>query len=127
MLCDNKNLKFLVFAYHRSMMNGLQQTLIEHDVKFVRIDGDTKPSERQLYVQQFQSDPDTRVAILSILAAGVVSLVLDIYVSMEENDDKFFSCFFFLFCFFFDLPKLVEYSLRILEIRVQAPVATDIW
>ena len=27
----------------------------------------------QLYVQQFQSDKDTRVAILSILAAGVVS------------------------------------------------------
>lgn len=54
-------------------MNGLQQTLMEHDVKFVRIDGDTKPSDRQLYVQQFQSDPDTRVAILSILAAGVVS------------------------------------------------------
>lgn len=73
MLCDNKNLKFLVFAYHRAMMNGLQQTLMEHDVKFVRIDGDTKPSDRQLYVQQFQSDPDTRVAILSILAAGVVS------------------------------------------------------
>lgn len=83
MLCDNKNLKFLVFAYHHSMMNGLQQTLMEHDVKFVRIDGDTKPSERQLYVQQFQSDPDTRVAILSILAAGVVSMVMDIYVSMK--------------------------------------------
>ncbi|XP_061173835.1 DNA annealing helicase and endonuclease ZRANB3-like [Saccostrea echinata] len=71
MLCDNKNLKFLVFAYHHAMMNGLQQTLMEHDVKFVRIDGETKPSDRQLYVQQFQSDPDTRVAILSILAAGV--------------------------------------------------------
>lgn len=82
------------------MMNGLQQTLMEHDVKFVRIDGDTKPSERQLYVQQFQSDPDTRVAILSILAAGVVSMVLDIYVSMEENDDKFCCCFFFPFLFF---------------------------
>ncbi|XP_048735505.2 DNA annealing helicase and endonuclease ZRANB3-like [Ostrea edulis] len=71
MLCDSKNLKFLVFAYHHAMMNGLQQTLMDHNVKFIRIDGDTKPSDRQLYVQQFQSDPDTRVAILSILAAGV--------------------------------------------------------
>lgn len=39
---------------------------------------------------------------------------------------SFVVAFFFLFCFFFDLPKLVKCSPRILEIRVQAPVATDI-
>ncbi|KAK7104878.1 DNA annealing helicase and endonuclease ZRANB3-like [Littorina saxatilis] len=70
MLCENVNLKFLVFAYHHNMMDGLQQTLWDKKVKFVRIDGHTKPSERQMYVQQFQNDKDTRVAILSILAAG---------------------------------------------------------
>lgn len=69
-------------------MNGLQQTLMEHDVKFVRIDGDTKPSDRQLYVQQFQSDPDTRVAILSILAAGVVSSRLFVFGREEGSDCK---------------------------------------
>lgn len=66
-------------------MNGLQQTLMEHDVKFVRIDGDTKPSDRQLYVQQFQLDPDTRVAILSILAAGVVGSNFCVFVEMGEG------------------------------------------
>ncbi|KAL8559599.1 hypothetical protein ACOMHN_008310 [Nucella lapillus] len=71
MLCENANLKFLVFAYHHAMMDGLQQTLWDKKIKFVRIDGQTKPSDRQLYVQQFQSDKETRVAILSILAAGV--------------------------------------------------------
>ncbi|KAL5009114.1 hypothetical protein ScPMuIL_014695 [Solemya velum] len=71
MLCENSQLKFLVFAYHHSMMNGVQQSLWEKRVKFIRIDGETKPSERLHLVQQFQSDPDTRVAILSILAAGV--------------------------------------------------------
>ncbi|KAK7505565.1 hypothetical protein BaRGS_00003310 [Batillaria attramentaria] len=70
MLCENANLKFLVFAYHHCMMDGIQQTLWDKKVKFVRIDGSTKPSDRQLYVQQFQTDKDTRVAILSILAAG---------------------------------------------------------
>ncbi|XP_060077522.1 DNA annealing helicase and endonuclease ZRANB3-like [Ylistrum balloti] len=71
MLCDNENLKFLVFAYHRNMMNGLQQSLYNKKIKFIRIDGETPTSERQMYVQQFQSDPETKVAILSILAAGV--------------------------------------------------------
>ena len=48
MLCENVNLKFLVFAYHHSMMDGLQQTLWDKKVKFVRIDGHTRPSDRQV-------------------------------------------------------------------------------
>ncbi|XP_067682892.1 DNA annealing helicase and endonuclease ZRANB3-like [Haliotis asinina] len=71
MLCDNSSLKFLIFAYHHVMMNGIQQTLWDKKIKFIRIDGSVKPDERLMYVQQFQSDPDTKVAILSILAAGV--------------------------------------------------------
>ncbi|XP_013069197.2 LOW QUALITY PROTEIN: DNA annealing helicase and endonuclease ZRANB3-like [Biomphalaria glabrata] len=71
MLCDSDDLKFLVFAYHHDMMNGIEQALWEKNVKFVRIDGTTKSVDRQQCVSQFQSDPDTRVAILSILAAGV--------------------------------------------------------
>ena len=46
MLCDNPNLKFLVFGYHHAMMNGLSQLLYDKKVKFIRIDGDTPPSER---------------------------------------------------------------------------------
>ncbi|XP_059156186.1 DNA annealing helicase and endonuclease ZRANB3-like [Physella acuta] len=71
MLCENEELKFLVFAYHHDMMDGIQQTLWEKKVKFVRIDGKTNSADRQVYVKQFQSDKDTRVAVLSILAAGV--------------------------------------------------------
>ncbi|XP_071080928.1 DNA annealing helicase and endonuclease ZRANB3-like [Haliotis cracherodii] len=71
MLCDNSSLKFLIFAYHHVMMNGIQQTLWDKKVKFIRIDGSTKPDDRLMLVQQFQSDADTKVAILSILAAGV--------------------------------------------------------
>ncbi|XP_041355176.1 DNA annealing helicase and endonuclease ZRANB3-like [Gigantopelta aegis] len=71
MLCENESLKFLIFAHHRVMLNGIQQTLWDKKVKFIRIDGDTQPSDRLMYVQQFQSDPEIRVALLSILAAGV--------------------------------------------------------
>ncbi|ESP02276.1 hypothetical protein LOTGIDRAFT_138707 [Lottia gigantea] len=71
MLIENENLKFLVFAYHHVMMNGIQQLLYEKKVKFIRIDGTVPPADRQMYVTQFQSDPSIKVAILSILAAGV--------------------------------------------------------
>ena len=50
MLCDNPNLKFLVFAYHHSMMNGLSQSLYDKKIKFIRIDGDTPPSERPVCI-----------------------------------------------------------------------------
>lgn len=46
MLCENQKLKFLVFAYHRAMMNGLSESLHDKHVKFIRIDGETPPSER---------------------------------------------------------------------------------
>lgn len=48
MLCKNEQLKFLVFAYHHDMMDSVQQTLYEKKVKFVRIDGSTKSSDRQV-------------------------------------------------------------------------------
>ncbi|XP_005106506.1 DNA annealing helicase and endonuclease ZRANB3 [Aplysia californica] len=71
MLCENSKLKFLVFAYHHNMMDGIAQTLWDKNIKFVRIDGHTRAADRQACVSQFQTDPETRVAILSILAAGV--------------------------------------------------------
>ncbi|WAR19042.1 ZRAB3-like protein [Mya arenaria] len=71
MLCENPSLKFLVFAYHHAMMNGLSESLHDKHINFIRIDGDTPPSERPHLVHKFQSDPETRVAVLSILAAGV--------------------------------------------------------
>ena len=46
MLCENESLKFLIFAHHRVMLNGIQQTLWDKKVKFIRIDGDTPPSDR---------------------------------------------------------------------------------
>ena len=46
MLCENGKLKFLVFAYHHDMMNGLSESLHDKNIKFIRIDGETPPSER---------------------------------------------------------------------------------
>ena len=60
MLCDNPNLKFLVFAYHHSMMNGLSQSLYDKKVKFIRIDGDTPPSERPVCIIILQYEVVTK-------------------------------------------------------------------
>ena len=52
------------------MPNALQAGLRKLKVEHVRIDGGTKPEDRQLLVGTFQSTPAVRVALLSIRATG---------------------------------------------------------
>ncbi|NXY84303.1 ZRAB3 endonuclease, partial [Alcedo cyanopectus] len=70
MMLENDKLKFLVFAHHLSMLQACTEAAIENKVRYIRIDGSVPSAERIHLVNQFQKDPDTRVAILSIQAAG---------------------------------------------------------
>ncbi|KAM4697906.1 DNA annealing helicase and endonuclease ZRANB3 [Rhinophrynus dorsalis] len=70
MLLENDKLKFLVFAHHLSMLQACTEAVIESKARYIRIDGSVPSSERIHLVHQFQNDPDTRVAVLSIQAAG---------------------------------------------------------
>ncbi|XP_058157071.1 DNA annealing helicase and endonuclease ZRANB3 isoform X2 [Dasypus novemcinctus] len=70
MMLQNESLKFLVFAHHLSMLQACTEAVIESKTRYIRIDGSVPSSERIHLVNQFQKDPDTRVAILSIQAAG---------------------------------------------------------
>lgn len=70
MMLQNDSLKFLVFAHHLSMLQACTEAVIESKTRYVRIDGSVPSSERIHLVNQFQKDPETRVAILSIQAAG---------------------------------------------------------
>ncbi|XP_035301299.1 DNA annealing helicase and endonuclease ZRANB3 isoform X3 [Cricetulus griseus] len=70
MLLQNESLKFLVFAHHLSMLQACTEAVIENKTRYIRIDGSVPSSERIHLVNQFQKDPNTRVAILSIQAAG---------------------------------------------------------
>ncbi|XP_019060382.1 DNA annealing helicase and endonuclease ZRANB3 isoform X5 [Fukomys damarensis] len=70
MMLQNDSLKFLVFAHHLSMLQACTEAVIENKTRYIRIDGSVLSSERIHLVNQFQKDPDTRVAILSIQAAG---------------------------------------------------------
>ncbi|XP_062972669.1 DNA annealing helicase and endonuclease ZRANB3 isoform X2 [Elgaria multicarinata webbii] len=70
MLLENDKLKFLVFAHHLSMLQACTEAVIESKARYIRIDGSVPSAERINLVNQFQKDPDIRVAILSIQAAG---------------------------------------------------------
>ncbi|NXQ63901.1 ZRAB3 endonuclease, partial [Anthoscopus minutus] len=70
MMLDNDKLKFLVFAHHLSMLQACTEAVIESKARYIRIDGSVPSAERIHLVNQFQKDPETRVAILSIQAAG---------------------------------------------------------
>ncbi|XP_006834663.1 PREDICTED: DNA annealing helicase and endonuclease ZRANB3 [Chrysochloris asiatica] len=69
-MLQNESLKFLVFGHHLSMLQACTEAVIENKTRYIRIDGSVPSSERIHLVNQFQKDPDTRVAILSIQAAG---------------------------------------------------------
>ncbi|XP_024531873.1 SWI/SNF-related matrix-associated actin-dependent regulator of chromatin subfamily A-like protein 1 homolog isoform X1 [Selaginella moellendorffii] len=65
------NCKFLVFAHHHTMVNGIDEHLKKKNVEFIRIDGDTSPVIRQSMVDKFQNNEKVRAAVLSIRAAGL--------------------------------------------------------
>lgn len=62
--------QFLVFAHHRAVMDGIEHLLINLGVEYIRIDGSTSPQLRQERVGLFQSNPQIRVAVLSLTAAS---------------------------------------------------------
>ncbi|KAI9098589.1 P-loop containing nucleoside triphosphate hydrolase protein [Phlyctochytrium arcticum] len=68
---QNTTKKFIVFAHHTSVLNGVSDYLKSLKAKYIRIDGTTPPQLRQGLCDQFQMEEDTRVAVLSITAAGV--------------------------------------------------------
>lgn len=62
--------KFLVFAHHLLVLDGIEEFVKKRDVGYFRLDGSTKPADRQAGVEKFQTDPSCRVALLSITAGG---------------------------------------------------------
>lgn len=75
-ICDyisvliNSEVKFIIFAHHLDVLNGIELCVKHHNIDYMRIDGSTKPEQRQYNVNKFQTDDNCRVAILSIQAAG---------------------------------------------------------
>ncbi|ORX60334.1 P-loop containing nucleoside triphosphate hydrolase protein [Hesseltinella vesiculosa] len=63
--------KVIVFAYHLHVVDALACYLAKHQIKFVRMDGNTKQTERHRLCQEFQRSGDIQVALLTITAMNV--------------------------------------------------------
>ena len=61
---------FIFFAYHRVILDAVEEAISSTEYGYMRIDGSTPAHKRQQNVETFQNDPTIRIAILSIMAAG---------------------------------------------------------
>lgn len=63
-----KNVKCIVFAHHKEMLDALEKFCEDKPCKYVRIDGTTVASKRHSLVESYQNDESVRVAVLSLTA-----------------------------------------------------------
>lgn len=79
--------KIVVFAHHKDVVKGIMEALAADEVKAVQVTGDTGMMERQKNVDTFQQDPETRVFVGNIQAAGVgLTLTAAAHVIFAELD-----------------------------------------
>lgn len=82
---DDPSAKALVFTQFRGTMDGIQKALIAKGVKFQMLLGHYTLSQRKKALEQFKSDPDTTVFLLSVRAAAAgLTLTSASYVFIVE-------------------------------------------
>jgi hypothetical protein len=67
----DRDIKLLIFAHHREVLDAISAHLSQKKVRHIRIDGQTPQHLRQELCTKFQEDTGTKAAVLSITAAGV--------------------------------------------------------
>lgn len=65
------DVKLLIFAHHRVVLDRIQSDLTAKKFKTIRIDGEVEMALRQERVNEFQNNKEIMAALLSISAAGV--------------------------------------------------------
>ena len=81
-ILENNNDPIIIFCYHKVMMDAVEATL---ECPFMRIDGSTPPQKRVQNVNEFQTNKECRVALLSIGAAATgITLTRSAHVVFAE-------------------------------------------
>lgn len=79
--------KTILFGHHRDVIELWESQLTAENIPYVKITGSTRPADRQAAVDRFQSDPDCKVFIGNIRAAGTaITLHAASYVAFGELD-----------------------------------------
>ena len=60
----------MIFAHHLFVLDEIENFVISHKVKYIRIDGNTLHSNRHELINTFQNDNNCSVAILGITACA---------------------------------------------------------
>ncbi len=63
--------KVVFFAKHIDVMDTAEQTFTQRSIKHVSIRGDQTPKVRQASIDAFMNDPEVKVVVCSLTAAGV--------------------------------------------------------
>eukprot|EP00557_Chaetoceros_sp_GSL56_P007692 CAMPEP_0176504824 /NCGR_PEP_ID=MMETSP0200_2-20121128/16158_1 /TAXON_ID=947934 /ORGANISM="Chaetoceros sp., Strain GSL56" /LENGTH=930 /DNA_ID=CAMNT_0017904319 /DNA_START=273 /DNA_END=3065 /DNA_ORIENTATION=+ len=65
--------KVLVFAHHKEVLDTIESVILKNlkGVAHIRIDGSVPSKERASRVKKFQNNPNLRLGLLSVTAAGV--------------------------------------------------------
>ncbi len=79
--------KRVVFGLHRQALADIQEYLLEHNIFAVKVTGDVTTSRRQQAIDSFQNDPECKVLLGNIRAAGTgITLTASCEVDMLESD-----------------------------------------
>lgn len=84
--------KQLVFAYHKSVLDLLEEGLKKQKLKYIRIDGTTPDAARQKAVAKFQKQKSTDIALLAIMAANVSGQTQITADDHDSNDASILEC-----------------------------------
>ena len=85
-LIDNK-VKFLVFAHHYEVMDGIEEAIAKRKISYIRVDGQLESTKRYEAVRKFQTDPNCMRAILALTASsqGITLTAASTVVFAEMN------------------------------------------
>lgn len=79
--------KMVVFAHHKAALQVVRDYLVRHGIRCGTIDGSTPEKERVAVKEAFQTDPNFRVILCNIRAAGTaLTLTAACNVDMLESD-----------------------------------------
>jgi SWI/SNF-related matrix-associated actin-dependent regulator 1 of chromatin subfamily A len=62
--------KLLLFAHHKLVLDAIEKMANKNKIDYIRIDGSTPQEKRFEYINKFQNNKETLIAILSLTAAS---------------------------------------------------------